>query len=62
MNKECSLISRRFIKLEYQVNWYKAQTDRTYKDRQLDIEDQRTKVELAQLNDGNPYNDKIRQS
>ena len=50
------------IQLEYQVNWYKAQTDRTYKDRQLDIEDQRTKIELAQTNDGNPYNDKIRQS
>ena len=49
------------IQLEYQVNWYKAQTDRTYRDRQMDIEEQRTKIELAQLHDGNPYNDKIRE-
>lgn len=49
------------IQLEYQVNWLKAQTDQTYKDRQMDIEEKRTEIELAQLHDGNPYNDKIRQ-
>ena len=49
------------IQLEYQVNWYKAQTDRTYRDRQMDIEEKRTEIELSQLRDGNPYNDKIRQ-
>ena len=49
------------IQLEYQVNWYKAQTDRTYRNRQLDIEEKRTEVELAQLHDGNPYNDTIKQ-
>lgn len=49
------------IQLEYQVNWFKAQTDRSYRDRQMDIEEKRTEVELAQLKDGNPYNDKIRQ-
>lgn len=49
------------IQLEYQVNWFKAQTDRTYRDRQMDIEEKRTQVELAQLRDGNPYNDKIRE-
>ena len=62
LNEQRMQLDQQKIQLEYQVNWYKAQTDRTYKDRQLDIEDQRTKVELAQLNDGNPYNDKIRQS
>lgn len=61
LNEQRMQLDQQKIQLEYQVNWYKAQTDRTYKDRQLDIEDQRTKVELAQLNDGNPYNDKIRQ-
>lgn len=49
------------IQLEYQVNWFKAQTDRTFRDRQMDIEEKRTQVELAQLRDGNPYNDKIRE-
>ena len=48
------------IQLEYQVNLLKAQTDRTYKDRQMDIEDRRTAIEEAQIRDGNPYNDKIK--
>lgn len=49
------------MQLEYKVNWLKAQSDSTYKDRQMDIEEKRTKIELAQLHDGNSYNDKIRQ-
>ena len=49
------------IQLEYKVNWLKAQTDQTYKNRQLDIEEKRTDIEIAQLRDGNPYNDKLRQ-
>lgn len=49
------------MQLEYKVNWLKAQSDSTYKDRQMDIEEKRTEIELAQLHDGNPYNDKIRQ-
>lgn len=48
------------IQLEYQVNWFKAQTDSTYKDRQAAVEEKRTEIELAQLRDGNPYNDKIK--
>ncbi len=49
------------MQLEYKVNWLKAQTDSNYKDRQMDIEEKRTEIELAQLHDGNPYNDKVRQ-
>ena len=48
------------IQLEYQVKWYEAQTDRTYKTRSMDIEEERTQIERAQLHDGNPYNDKVR--
>lgn len=62
LNEQRMQLDQQKIQLEYQVNWYKAQTDRTYKDRQLDIEDQKTKIELSQLHDGNPYNDKIRTS
>lgn len=62
LNEEKMKLDQSKIQLEYQVNWFKAQTDRNYKERQLDIEDERTKVELAQLHDGNPYNDKIRMS
>ena len=49
------------IQLEYQVNWFKAQTDSTYKDRQAAVEEKRTEIELAQLRDGNPYNDQIKE-
>ena len=62
LNEEKMKLDQSKIQLEYQVNWFKAQTDRNYKERQLDIEDERTKVELAQLHDSNPYNDKIRMS
>ena len=49
------------LQLTYKVDWYKAQTERTYKTRQMDIEQRRTDIEIAQLRDGNPYNDKIRE-
>ena len=49
------------MQLEYKVNWLKAQSDSTYKNRQMDIEEKRTEIELAQLRDGNPYNDTIKQ-
>lgn len=61
LNEAKMQLDQQKIQLEYQVNWYKAQTDRTYRTRQLDIEDERTKIEIAQLSDGNPYNDKVKQ-
>ena len=45
------------IQLDYQVSWFKAQTDRTYRDRQMDVEEKKVDIEIAQLRDGNPYND-----
>lgn len=48
------------INLDYQVNWLKANTDKMYKTRQLDIEEKRTNIEISELRDGNPYNDKIK--
>ena len=61
LNEAKLQIEQSKIQLEYQVNWYKAQTDRTYKNRQMDVEERRTDIEQAQLHDGNPYNDKVRQ-
>jgi hypothetical protein len=40
---------------------YKAKTDDKYKERKMDVEEKRTMIEIAQLRDGNPYNDKIRE-
>ena len=48
------------MNLEYKVDWFKAQTEKAYKERQLDIEEKKVDIELAQLRDGNPYNDQIK--
>lgn len=48
------------IQLENRVEWYKAETDRQYKQTQADLAIKRTEVELRQVRDGNPYNDQIR--
>lgn len=38
---------------------YKAQTDRTYKESITRNDNRRTEIELAQIHDGNPYNDEV---
>nr|DAH97493.1 MAG TPA: hypothetical protein [Caudoviricetes sp.] len=40
---------------------YKANTERTFREATIEEQKRRTQVELAQLTDGNPYNDKIKQ-
>lgn len=47
------------IQLEYQVDTYKAQTERKYREDWAVIENKKVEIELAQLHDGNPYNDKV---
>lgn len=49
------------IKMKYQIEQYKANTDRTYKEAEVEEQKRRTQVEILQLTDGNPYNDKLRQ-
>ena len=44
-----------------QIDMYKAETDRTYKEAQAKNDELRTQVEIEQLHDGNPYNDTIKQ-
>lgn len=48
------------MQLENKVEWYKAETDRQYKQVQAELATKRTEVEIRQLRDGNPYNDQIR--
>ena len=47
--------------MKYQIEWYKANTDREYKEATAEEQKRRTDIELSQMYDGNPYNDKIRQ-
>ena len=46
---------------KYQLEWFKAKTEKAYSEATAEEQKRRTEVELAQLYDGNPYNDKIRQ-
>lgn len=62
LHEENLKIEQQKVELKYKVDWYKAQTERTYKNRELDIQNERTQIEKAQLYDGNPYNDKVRQT
>ncbi len=49
------------IEMKYKVEWYKANTDREYKQDMAEEAKRRTLAEIGQLYDGNPYNDKIKQ-
>lgn len=48
------------LKLENEVNWFKARTDRDYKQSTIEIEKKRTDVEVMQIYDNNPFNNKIK--
>lgn len=52
-------LEQRKIQLEFQVNNFKAQTERTYRENWYEVEKRKVDAELKQMNDGNPYNDKI---
>lgn len=48
------------LKKELEIDWYKAKTDRTFKNETIEVDKKRIEVELYQLHDGNPFNDTIR--
>lgn len=45
--------------MENEVAWYKARTERTYREAVAEQDAKRTEIEYLQLHDGNPYNDKV---
>ena len=47
---------------DYEVKKFQAEATDKYQTEKNRIEDQRTKIEIMQLSDGNPYNDTIRKS
>ena len=53
-------IEQQKIQLQYQVDDYKAKTERTFKESQAKNDTKRTEIELMQLYDNNPYNDEVR--
>lgn len=48
------------LHLSNELDWFKAKTERAYKEASIEEEKRRTDVEISQLNDGNPYNDTLR--
>ena len=60
LNEAKLQIEKQKIELQYQIDDFKAKTDRTFKENQAENDTKRTEIELLQLSDGNPYNDKIR--
>lgn len=60
INESKLQIEQQKIQLQYEVDSYKAKTDRTFKETQAQNDTKRTEIELLQLYDGNPYNDEIK--
>ena len=46
---------------ERELGWFTAKSDARYKTAQAENDTKRTEVEVLQLYDNNPYNDKIKQ-
>lgn len=61
LNQAKVQLEQQDMEMKYKLEWYKANTDRDYKEAAAEEQKRRTTVELQQLNDGNPYNDKIRE-
>ena len=62
LNKKNLELEQHKIQLQYQVDNYKAQTERQYRTDWARLEERKVEIEEAQLHDGNPYNDKINYS
>lgn len=62
LNKQNVQLEQHKIQLQYQVDNYKAQTERKYREDWARLEERKIEIEEAQLHDGNPYNDKINYS
>lgn len=48
------------LKKDSEIEWYKAKTDRTFKEETMELETKKAEIEIQQLRDGNPFNDKIK--
>lgn len=60
LNQAKLQLEQKEIEMKYQVEWYKARTDRGYKEGINEENKRRTEIEIQQLTDNNPYNDIVR--
>lgn len=59
LNEAKLQIEREKIQREYELTMYKNKTERDYKENVAKNDNRRTSIEILQLTDGNPYNDKV---
>lgn len=62
LNQAKLQLEQQEVQMKYQIEWYKAHTDRDYKEATAEEQKRRTELEIQQMYDGNPYNDIVRQT
>lgn len=60
LNQTKLKLEQQDIKMKYEIEWYKAHTEREYREATAEEQKKRTQVEIKQMYDNNPYNDQIR--
>lgn len=61
LNEAKIQLEQQKLQMENKVDWFKAQTERDYREATAEQDRIRTEIEKMQLYDSNPYNDKVRQ-
>lgn len=61
LNQQKMQLEQAKLQQSSQIDLYKAETDRTYKEAVVANDKRKTDVEIMQLSDGNPYNDEIKE-
>lgn len=59
LNESKMQLEREKLNQQNKLDWFRAHTERTYKEKDAETEEKKVQVELLQLHDGNPYNDKV---
>lgn len=62
LNETQLQLEKEKIKNDADIRWYMAQTERTFKTSQAENDTKKVEIELAQIYDGNPYNNQVRTS
>ena len=61
LNEAKIQLEQQKLQMENKVDWFKAQTERDYREATAEQDKIRTEMERMQLYDNNPYNDKVKQ-
>ena len=60
LNEAKIQLEKEKIKADSEIRWYMARTERDFKASQAENDSKKVEIELAQIYDGNPYNDQVR--